>query len=103
MKKYFHLQTVSGCDCQPCKRKNESTSNIFDSIDFYIGRLIRILPIYYLCLIAGTILIPLGFLTDPNCTITTSDYGNFSYRFSKWGSSLVRDLIQLLHNAHFIF
>ena len=81
---YLYLQTVS---------EVKSTREIFNSIDFYIGRLSRILPVYYLCLIAGDILMPFGFVIDPNGTTTTRDYGNFNYRYLKWGRALVSDLI----------
>ena len=56
----IYPQTASGCDCRPCRRQLDSNQEIFDSIDFYLGRLTRILPVYYFCLIAGAIIIPFG-------------------------------------------
>ena len=51
---------ASGCDCLPCKRQVGSNTEVFDSIGFYLGRFVRILPVYYICLIVGIILIPFG-------------------------------------------
>ena len=82
-----YIQIVSECGCWPCRRKIGSSGELFNSVDFYVGRLIRILPIYYLCLIAGNILVPLGFLIDSNSTITIKDYCNFGCGYSKWGWS----------------
>ena len=62
----FYLQAVSGCDCGPCRRKIDANEQIFDSINFYLGRFTRILPVYYFCLIVGVILIPFGHLSSPD-------------------------------------
>ena len=51
---------ASGCDCLPCKRQIGSNQEVFDSIGFYLGRFTRILPVYYICLIVGAILIAFG-------------------------------------------
>ena len=59
-KKNIQSHTASGCDCRPCKRPNGSSQEIFDSIDFYLSRFARILPVYYFCIIVGAILIPFG-------------------------------------------
>ena len=58
--KWIFFQIEYGRDCQPCRKKIGSKQEIFDSIDFYLGRLTRILPVYYFCLIASAILIPFG-------------------------------------------
>ena len=44
----------------------DSNQQIFDSFNFYLGRLTRILPVYYFCLIVAVILIPFGHLSDPD-------------------------------------
>ena len=56
----IHFFAGSGCGCQQCELQNDSTGDIFDSMDFYLHRLARILPVYYTCFIIGAILIPLG-------------------------------------------
>ena len=38
----------------------DSNQQIFDSFNFYLGRLTRILPVYYFCLIVAAILMPFG-------------------------------------------
>ena len=53
-------QTTSGCDCRPCRKQPDSSDEIFDSWEFYFGRISRILPVYYLCLLLAIPLIPLG-------------------------------------------
>ena len=58
--KCIFLQTASGCDCRPCRRQVDSSQEIFDSIDFYLGRFTRILPVYYFCMVVGIVLIPFG-------------------------------------------
>ena len=60
IKKNIQSHTASGCDCQPCKSLNDSNQEIFDSIDFYLSRFARILPVYYFCIVVGAIVIPLG-------------------------------------------
>ena len=53
-------QTTSGCDCRPCRKQPDSNEEIFDSWEFYFGRVSRILPVYYLTLILAIPQIPLG-------------------------------------------
>ena len=53
-------QTTSGCDCRPCRKQPDSNEEIFDSWEFYFGRVYRILPVYYLTLILAIPQIPLG-------------------------------------------
>ena len=54
------IPSYYGFEYRPCRKQPDSNEEIFDSWDFYFGRISRILPVYYLCMILSIPLIPLG-------------------------------------------
>ena len=57
-KSLYHFP-ASGCNSQTCSRHFGQDEEIFDSIDFYLRRFTRILPVYYFCLFCGAIMLQL--------------------------------------------
>ena len=55
---------ITGCDCKPCRKSSEE-GQIFNSANFYLGRMTRIMPVYYFCYFAALPLIYLGYGISP--------------------------------------